>query len=239
MDAVAPPAIETLPGWLLPFDTTSFGRAISAIPTGHQGMDTTLIGEIEARYQQRGSRVQFRIADVAGLQQVCDSLRERGYTPQQPTLTMAGNIPDWPKTRQGLTAHLSDQPTRDWSSVYLSEEFGPVDGANRVQALSRGQCLVYAWLIHESGAIAAGTASFRQGWASLHGMHTVARVSGRGHASTLMAALGAVALEINIQRCFLQVEEDNARATQFYRRFGFRTAWRYHCWRRPSQAATE
>ncbi len=115
--------------------------------------------------------------------------------------------------------HLSNQSNRDWGSVYLSEEFDPVDGANRVQALSRGHCLVYAWLRDESGAMAAGTASFSQGWAGPYNMHTVARLSGRGRASTLIAALSKLALKRNTQRCFYKLKK----ATQGP--FGSITAW--------------
>lgn len=239
LDAVAPSALETLPGWLLPFDTTTVGRAISAVPIRHNRTDPALIAEIESRYKARGSKVQFRIADVAGMQEVCHLLSGRGYMPQQPTLTMIGNVNDWPQVTQDLDLHLSAQPAPEWGSVYLSEDFDPADGANRVRALSRSKCLIYAWLCDASGPIAAGTASFSHGWASLHGLRTMARVRGEGCASTLIAALGKEALKRNIQRCFLQVEEDNAAAIRLYSRSGFRTAWRYHYWRIPVQAATE
>ena len=33
--AVSPQAVEELPGWLLPFDTSTVGRAISAVPLTH------------------------------------------------------------------------------------------------------------------------------------------------------------------------------------------------------------
>jgi GNAT superfamily N-acetyltransferase len=112
----------------------------------------------------------------------------------------------------------------------LSEDFDVVDGANRVRALSRSKCLVYASLSNASGSIAAGTAAFSHGWVSLHGMRTVARERGRGHATALIAALGQEARSRKMERCFLQVEEGNAPAIRLYQSLGFQAVWRYHYW---------
>ena len=232
LDAVAPAEVCALPGWLLPFDTTTVGRAISAVPVRHDDMNPALIAAIEARYAERGMKTQFRIADVRGLATLRQELLSLGYTPQQATLTLVGTVRQWPTVTAGLSVQLSPQPTEAWTSVYISGDFDPVDGANRVRALSRSQCLVYASLSNATGAIAAGTAAFSQGWASLHGMRTVARERGKGCASALIAALGQEALERNVERCFLQVEAGNAPAIRLYRSLGFQTAWLYHYWRK-------
>jgi ribosomal protein S18 acetylase RimI-like enzyme len=116
----------------------------------------------------------------------------------------------------------------------LSEDFDPVDGADRVRALSRSQCLIYASLTDRSGAMAAGTAAFSRGWASLHGMRTLAKARGIGFAKALIAALGQEARTRHFDQCFLQVEEGNLPALSLYRGLGFQTAWRYHYWRKPA-----
>lgn len=234
LDAVGPAEIAALPGWLLPFDSSTVGRAISAVPLRHADLNPALVPQIEARYAQRGLKTQFRVADVPGLAALRHGLLEHGYTPQQPTLTLVGKVSTWPAVPAGTKVQLSTQPTQAWTSVYLSEDFDPVDGANRVRALSRGQCLVYASLSDASGAIAAGTAAFSQGWASLHGLRTVARERGKGCASTLIAALGQEAQTRKVERCFLQVEEGNAPAIRLYRSLGFQTAWLYHYWRKAT-----
>jgi N-acetylglutamate synthase len=234
LDAVAPDAIGTLPGWLLPFDSTTVGRAISAVPLRHTDPDPAQIPTIEARYAERGLKTQFRIADVQGLAALQHALRGHGYTPQQPTLTLVGTVHGWPGMTKRWNAELGMQPTAQWTSVYLDGDFDPVDGANRVRALSRSQCLVYASLADASGPLAAGTAAFSQGWASLHGMRTLTRARGQGCASALIAALGQEALGKNVERCFLQVEEGNAPARSLYRRLGFQTAWLYHYWRKAA-----
>jgi GNAT superfamily N-acetyltransferase len=131
------------------------------------------------------------------------------------------------------TVKVAQRPSEEWKAVYLSEDFDAEDGANRVVALSRSTFLVYAHLIDHSGPIAAGNASFSQGWLGLHGFRTVTQMRGKGCARSIIAALGKVAASKNIERCFLQVEEDNAPAIHLYRSLGLQTAWRYHYWRKP------
>lgn len=232
LDAVAPEAIEELAGWLLPFDTTTVGRAISAVPLRHANIDPTLITAIEASYTKRGLSAQFRVADVPGLAPLRQGLLDNGYTARQATLTLVGSVDKWLATAADSTVQLSTRPTEAWASVYLSVDFDPIDGANRVRALSRSPCLVYATLCDNTGVTAAGTASFSHGWASLHGLRTITRERGKGHASALIAALGQESGRRKLTRCFLQVEAENANAIRLYRSLGFQTAWLYHYWRK-------
>ena len=233
LDAVAPTTVESLMGWLVPFDSTTIGRATSAVPISHDHVDLASIAEIESQYTLRGYKAQYRVADVSGLSRIHVALQERGYTAQQPTLTMVGNVTDWFQNSGNWTVQLSQRPSDEWKAVYLSDDFDPVDGANRVRALSRSTCLMYAHLMDNSGPIAAGTGSFSQGWFGLHGFRTVARMRSKGCARSLIAELGRFALSKSIERCFLQVEEENASAIQLYASLGLQTAWRYHYWRRP------
>ena len=231
LDAVAPSAVGQIPGWLLPFDSSTVGRAISAVPLHHEGADPAVIRQIEALYAERGLATQFRIADVAGMAGLQQGLLQAGYTPQQPTLTLVGSVGLWPGEAL-RTVQISQTATEGWKSVYLSADFDPVDAANRVRALSRSQCVVYAWMEEAGHGVAAGTAAFSQGWASLHGLRTLARARGRGCATALIAALGQIARSKGIDACFLQVEEGNASAVRLYHSLGFETAWRYHYWRK-------
>jgi ribosomal protein S18 acetylase RimI-like enzyme len=232
LDAVAPATVESLAGWLLPFDTTTIGRAISAVPLGHDHVGPASIAEVELRYIQRDYQAQFRVADVAGLRRTQDALREHGYSPQQPTLTMVGAVGGWAQARTNWAPQLTQQASDEWKAVYLSEGFDALDGANRIRALSRSTCLVYAHISNDSGPIAAGTASFSQGWAGLHGLRTIPNMRCKGCAQAIIAALGKVAVSEGFDRCFLQVEEDNASAIKLYSQLGFQTAWRYHYWRK-------
>lgn len=157
LDAVAPAEVGTLPGWLLPFDQSTVGRAISAVPLQHADMDPALIAEIETHFAQRALKTQFRLAAVTGLANLQQALQDRGYTAHQATLTLVGTVDSWPAAETGRAVLLRAQPTEAWRSVYLSDDFDPKDGADRVRALSRSQSQVYASICDASGPIAAGT----------------------------------------------------------------------------------
>lgn len=232
LDAVAPPDILAMDGWLLPFDNGTIGRAKSAVPLRHCDLDAAQVAAIEALYAGRGLQAAFRIADVPGLRNVQTELTRLGYQAQQPTLVQVGTVTAMRAICKGEPARVANQPSPAWSAVYLAEGFDPVDGAHRVQALSRSAHVVYAHVEENGQSVAAGTAALSQGWASIHGLRTVAARRGQGLAARILGALANCATPLGLERVFLQVEEDNAAALALYARAGFNTAWRYHYWRR-------
>lgn len=235
LDAVAPPAVhDALDGWLVPFDTSTIGRATSAVPTRHHDLSNDSVNAVEALFSARQLRSAFRVADVPGLTTLQEALRRHGYTPQQPTLVQVGSVQAMGALCPGEpSGQISTTPVPAWSSVYLAEGFDPVDGAHRVQALSRSPHVVYAWVAGDSGlSVAAGTAALSQGWASIHGMRTLPAHRGKGLAGRILTTLAEAARARGLERVFLQVEEGNTAALALYRRAGFVTAWRYHYWRR-------
>jgi ribosomal protein S18 acetylase RimI-like enzyme len=231
LDAVAPHAVETLPGWLLPFDASTIGRAKSAVPLSHQHQDDAILQTIADRYAVHGLPAAFRVADVPALANLHAGLRRSGYRAEQATLVQVGSARQIRSKFSPGHATVTARPTQDWSAVYLSEGFDAVDGAHRVAALSRSSCIVYAAMSDAHGPAAAGTASFGHGWAGLHGMRTAVRCRGRGLAGQLLGALAQDSIAREIDRIFLQVDEGNTAALALYQRAGFVTAWRYHYWR--------
>ena len=237
LDAVAPLHTEEFPGWLLPFDPSHIGRATSAVPLDHHGLDSGDIAAIAARYAAHGLPAKFRVADVPSLAHLHAALGERGFAAKKPTLTQVNTVTEVLRHCTGTPATITSQPTPEWRAVYTAEGFDPVDGAERVQALSRSGTVVYASISDASGPLAAGTASFSQGWASFHGLRTVPQARGRGLARRILAGLAEAARAQGLQQAFLQVEEDNAGAVALYQFLGFRTAWRYLYWEKSNKAS--
>ncbi len=188
------------------------------------------IPAIEAAYRAQGVAPAFRVAEAPGLAAVREALEARGYDGRQPTVVKVGDA--------ALLAALHDRPAErlpapdaGWASVFLGEGFDPVDGAHRVEALSRSPGAVYAAVREQGRTVAVGAASFGHGWAGVHGMRTALDRRGRGLASQVLTALGRAIADHGVQQVFLQVEENNP-ARSLYRKAGFQAAWRYRYWRR-------
>ena len=232
LDAVAPQVVQEIEGWLLPFDASTIGRAKSAVPLRHQGLQTSDIDTIEARYAARGLPAAFRLSDDWSLSPLHSTLMERDYRDDQPTLVQVANTHDILQMATSSSAQVDATAHPTWAAVYTAPGFDPVDGQHRIEALSRSHSAMYAHITQDDASVAAGVGAFSQGWASIHGMRTVVAKRGQGLARSILVALAQEARRRGIQRFFLQVEEENAGAIALYAKAGFQTVWRYHYWRR-------
>jgi len=233
LDAVAPRLVLPHGDWLVPIDQTTIGRAISAVPLHHGARPETDLFEIERLFFAHHQKARFRIADVPPLDSFQRLLALHGYHTYQPTLTQTVDLHHLlqrTKTIPGFSVHISRLPTDSWQSVYLSNDFDPVDGAQRVAALSRSSCTTYAWVLSEQIAVAAGTLSMSHQWLGFHGMRTLSEVRGKGIAGLLLAAMAEFGVREGYSKGYLQVDEENMAATKLYRKLGFQTQWRYHYW---------
>ncbi|WP_374655386.1 GNAT family N-acetyltransferase [Phenylobacterium sp.] len=233
ISAVAPREAIEIGGWLVALDPGTIRRAGSAVPLNHDlAADPAALDAIEAAYAQRGLKPAFRIADVAGLEPVRAELSRRGFSPEQPTLVKIGAPAGMMAAARGAPAAVADAPDQGWASVFTSEGFDPIDGANRVAALTRSPHAVYGAIREGQATMAVGVAAFGHGWASVHGMRTDAARRGQGLAGRVLAGLAGAAQSRGIDQVFLQVEESNTGARSLYRAAGFATAWRYFYWSR-------
>jgi N-acetylglutamate synthase len=234
--AVSPRAVLELPGWLLPFDAGTVGRAKSAVPLLHSlsNADARLVPGIEAHYAARGLQPSFRLPDGPCFAAMCQELTRRGYSAQQPTLVQVGSAQAVRAVTTQRPADMADAADAAWAALFLGEGFDPVDGASRVKHLSRATGTVFASVREGGHTLAAGAGAYSHGWASVHGMRTAAGQRGRGLAGRVLAALAEKAIERGMAQVFLQVEEGNTAALALYQRAGFRTAWRYQYWRLPA-----
>lgn len=229
-EAVSPERLDELDGWLVARDPGTVGRAHSAAPLRHD-LDARAIPEIEGLYRDAGLSPVFRLADVEGLSTVHAALSERGYRPEQPTLVKLGRISAMIAAARGDPAPVASAPGASWAEVFTAEGFDAVDGASRVQVLTRARDAIYGAVEEDGRALGVGMMAFGQGWASIHGMRTRADRRGEGLAGRVLAGLAGAAQARGVEPVFLQVEEGNP-ARRLYRAFGFAPAWRYHYWRR-------
>jgi N-acetylglutamate synthase len=232
--AVSPQAVEELPGWLLPFNIGTVGRAISAVPLSHdvQHDVASLVAQIEARYLAHGFKAAFRLPDVANFAPLREHLTKLGYRMEQPTFVQIGRVLAMRQLADQPLADVDDVPDAAWAQLFLGEGFDPVDGAHRVALLSRAPGTAFASLRHNGETVAGGAGSFSHGWASVHGMRTVLSHRGQGLAKQVLASLAQTALDRGFENVFLQVEADNASANALYKKAGFVTAWQYAYWRK-------
>lgn len=244
--AVPPDTLETLPGWLLPLDPGTVGRAHSAVPLGHEAPALALIAEIKARYVAHGLPPVFRLpVEVPAFEAFGEALRERGYRSTQATLVMQGHTQRMAEGGDSAAVQVDVRPHADWARVYLGEGFDATDGAHRVRLLERATDAVYVSVRLPEGEPGAGTvaavgcACFAEGWAGVHGMRTRPMYRGRGYGRRILAAMGQAALARGIERAFLQVEIENQLARGLYARTGFEPLWTYAYWRRPLGRAVD
>jgi N-acetylglutamate synthase len=232
--AVSPQTVEELPGWLLPFNTGTVGRAISAVPLTHafEGDVEALVALIESRYVVHGFKAAFRLPGVVSFAPLREHLTLLGYRMEQPTLVQTGNALTMRKMVDTLLAEVADTPDAAWAQLFLGEGFDPVDGAHRVSLLSRAKGTAFASVRQNGETVAGGAGSFSHGWASVHGMRTLLGRRGEGLAKLVLARLAQTALDRGFENFFLQVEAENSSAQTLYKQAGFQTAWRYAYWRK-------
>jgi GNAT superfamily N-acetyltransferase len=232
--AQAVPAQRTveLKGWLVAMDNSTVGRAKSAVPLRHDLPDVGVIEQIETRYAQAGLPSAFRLPDIAAFKAFEDALRQRGYRQEQPTCVQVARINSIQAPTCSHRITVTDQPTPAWAEGFLGPGFDAADGASRIEVLSRSTCTRYASICADSQTLAAGALSISHGWASFHGMRTLATARKQGLASALLARFAQLAQAEGCERWFLQVEAANETARNLYAKLGFTTAWQYNYWRK-------
>jgi GNAT superfamily N-acetyltransferase len=230
--AVAPERLDEWPGWLLPMDSGTVGRARSAVPVHHGVQSLEHLEAIVQAYRAAGYPPALRLPEGPAYAPWHQVLQARGWQRRQPTWTQVGTVQallDLPAG--GPLAQLDAQPDAAWRAMYLGAGLDPVDGASRARALARAQGLCYASVRRAGETVACGAASYSHGWLGVHGMRTAAAQRGQGLAAGVLRAMAQEARQRGIERVFLQVDQHNAPALALYRRAGLEAAWGYAYWR--------
>ncbi len=121
LQAVAPEVVETLPGWLLPMDGGTVGRAQSAVPLQHSRPDARVLDAVLERYAVRGFAPVFRLPDLPAFEDFRQALLRRGFLREQPTLTQTAPIDSLLAPQPDLAATLADVPDPAWMAMFLGE----------------------------------------------------------------------------------------------------------------------
>jgi ribosomal protein S18 acetylase RimI-like enzyme len=233
VEAVSPEAQTEIPGWILPFDAGTVGRAKSAVPLSHAPPAHGVLLEIEAAYAQRRLPVMLRLPLVPAFDALRATLTMHGYREETVTEVQTAEAAQVRSVAGGASVEVLDAPSPDWASVFLGEGFDPVDGASRVKKLGQARGSLFAIVRDGARPVAAGAAAFSHGWGSVHGMRTAQDRRGRGLAGSVLATLADAAIARGHGRLFLQVAAENTGAKSLYRRAGFTPAWVYSYWRKP------
>ncbi|HEY9094888.1 MAG TPA: GNAT family N-acetyltransferase [Hydrogenophaga sp.] len=234
LQAVAPEYIEEMPGWLLPMDSGTVGRAKSAVPLIREAVDPADADRIAHAYRAKGFQPVIRVPELPAFDALRERLRALGFSGDQPTLTQVGLIPNViaALSRLGTEgASLDERPDADWMAMFLGEGFDPVDGASRAASLARAHGTQYVSLRENGKTLACAAASFGHGWLGLHGLRTEAQQRGRGLAGRVLLAMALQARAQGVERMYLQVHDSSTSALTLYQRVGLRTAWTYCYWR--------
>ena len=255
LQAVRPDVVDaSVPGWLLPMDGGTVGRAHSAVPLAHpqdacaqaaQAMQLPLIAQ---RYRANGLPPVFRLPE--GATWLHDAARALGAERIEPTWVMTVPVSKLLQLRPLAHAgnvHISVErlPDPAWQALFTGEVLDPVDGAHLVRLLSRAAQTLFVSASLEGETVACGAASFGHGWLGVHGMRTAAAHRGKGHAGRVLQAMAThassrawaidpgqdAATQAGVERAFLQVGAVNQAALAVYRRAGFAPAWCYAYWR--------
>jgi N-acetylglutamate synthase len=234
VQAVAPDQVHELPGWLLPMDEGTVGRAHSAVPLAHALCDPAVVDRIMRVYRTHGFPSVLRVPDGRAFDAVRSRLLALDFKGDLPTLTQTCGIDHLLSTLAtigGEGVELAERPDADWMAMFLGAGFDPVDGVSRARSLARATGTLYASVREGGKTLACGAASFGEDWLGVHGLRTAASQRGRGLAGQLLWAMASEARRRGISRAYLQVHASSTAALALYGRAGFETAWVYRYWR--------
>lgn len=229
---VVPQSVEELPGWLLPFDPGTVGRATSAVPLHHDWHEPDIVPKIITLYEEKKLSPRFRLADSSRLARLHGALGRRNFEPNKPSYVqvmesaaLAERVP-----LNGADVTIADKVDPEWTAAFCAVPFGSKDQAARADALARSPNTAYISVRDDGQVVAVGAITFAQGVGCIHGMRTLMEQRGKGYAQRILGGCARAARNRQINQVFLQVETENKPARAAYKRAGFTTFWRYSYW---------
>ena len=217
--------VAELDGWQLHADRGWTGRANSVLPLATPCRPLPeLLAEADRFYAERGLPLQVQIPLPArGLLDA--ELAGRCWTLERPTTVLTRPVEHAAGPAEAEVT-LEETPSPDWLAGYHYRG-GPLP-EHAVRLLTRHDQVRFASVRRDGAVAGIARGTVDEGWLGVTAVEVADghRRSGVGRA--LMAALLSWGADRGADRCYLQVEDENTGALEFYRRLGFTEHHRYH-----------
>jgi N-acetylglutamate synthase len=210
---------ETIDGWLWRSSGGGSQRANSVSTIDFHGSDIEAsIADAETRYQALGHPVRFQTFDETSPLAMVETLRLRGYTESEATITMFKRVenPDMPSD-----VEVRDHAWPEWRSIYLGEI---TESRRAVNALILDRIptpRAFFGCRRDGEIIATALCVAGFGCTVIECVATRADKRRQGAAQSVLAALEAWASQQGADWIGLQVVAGNTPAVALYQRLGF------------------
>ncbi len=226
------PEQASLGDWLLRAAEGFTGRANSVLAIGDPGLPLeAAVERIRYWYQSRGLPPMISVAFPVGRPHesaVDRFLAERGWSVHHGATVMTADLAAVPPRPADAVAHadVAEEPDEGWLRRYRYRGQVP-------PPISRLMLMSAPWQafasVREAGqTLAIGRVALGANWAGLTAIEVDPRHRRRGLGRVVTAALVGAAAERGVHDIYLQVESDNAAASELYRQLGFTDHHAYH-----------
>lgn len=221
------PDHEWLGDWLLRAADGFTGRANSVLALGDPG-----VGEAEAMrrvhdfYARRDLPAQFAVP-LPVRADLDDRLTELGWGQAHGAIVLTAALAPIPVRTDLPPVTLAGELDDAWLATYHYRGGGGVPPA-ALPLFASGAARAFASVREDGEVIAIGRAAADDGWAGVTAVEVAAAHRRRGLAGQVMRAFAAWALELGIDRMWLQVDPRNDAARALYAGLGWREHHRYH-----------
>ena len=225
--------MTSLHGWALRHSPGVPNRRANSVLPLQYDETTALIKSVEAVerfYAARDLPSRFMVSPAASPENLDGCLEQLGYHIDAPTWVQ------WSDPSAVLSVCAANQqvellnsPTPQWMATYMEGVLDQQEIDLKTDLIERiNQAHVLAQIVEQGQTVAVGLGVCERGWAGIFCMHTRLEHRRKGLARDILGSLAGWARDVGAEKMYLQVENDNPVAQQFYEASGFVTEYGYH-----------